>query len=308
MIRRTLELANVSSTRGAGAVGRPRASRAQAPVVSALVATLFALLPACSFNASEGGPGGSRRDGGGSNFDFPIRTQDGFVNVGDVPGASDAAPCSQLLKAVARDFRGWPGPNGEPKHPDFQNGNQVQKGIAAEMLGADSKPVYGLPGPTPVSTGAAEFAQWYRDVPGVNERFEIDIPLTPHPTRPGTFVFDNDAFFPLDGRGFGNQDQSHNFGFTTELHFEFPYRGGEVFTFRGDDDLYLYVNGLLAMDLGGVHGAMTATVDLDQDAAKLGITRGNTYRMDIFHAERHTSRSTFHIETTLQCVTNIVIP
>jgi fibro-slime domain-containing protein len=176
------------------------------------------------------------------------------------------------------------------------------------MLGADSKPVYGLPGATVVSTGPAEFAQWYRDVPDTNMRFGIEIPLTSDPGRSRTFVYDSDVFFPIDGMGFGNQGQEHNFHFTTEVHFDFPYRGGEVFTFRGDDDLWLFVNGRLAMDLGGVHGAVTGSVDLDQDAAKLGLTAGQTYRMDIFHAERHTSKSTFHIETTLQCLSNVVIP
>ena len=36
-------------------------------------------------------------------------------------------------------------------------------------------------------------------------------------------------------------------------------------------------------------------------AAELGITRGNTYRMDIFHAERHTTASNFRVETTIEC-------
>jgi fibro-slime domain-containing protein len=92
------------------------------------------------------------------------------------------------------------------------------------------------------------------------------------------------------------------------MHFEFPYRGGEVFTFKGDDDVWLFVNGRLAIDLGGVHGVMTGTVDLDQSAASLGITPGQTYRMDIFHAERHTWASNFRIETTLACINNVVIP
>lgn len=293
-----------------------RTRRSTVKSVFAVVGVTAALLAGtgCSFqpHPAAGTGGLTPVDGGGSaTGDYPSRNLDGLVAASDVPGGGgggDAAACTQTLHAVVRDFRGWLGPNGEPKHPDFENGNAPQQGIAAGMLGADSKPVYGLPGPTVVSTGPAEYAQWYRDAADVNMHFEIDIPLVADPPRAGTFVYDNDAFFPLDGMGFGNQGHEHNFHFTTEVHFDFPYRGGEVFTFRGDDDLWLFVNGRLAIDLGGVHGALAGSVNLDQDAAKLGITAGQTYRMDIFHAERHTSKSTYHIETTLQCITNVVIP
>ena len=53
--------------------------------------------------------------------------------------------------------------------------------------------------------------------------------------------------------GFGNEYQSHNFDFTAELHFNFQYRGGEKFTFKGDDDLWLFLNGKLAVDLRHPH-------------------------------------------------------
>jgi fibro-slime domain-containing protein len=44
------------------------------------------------------------------------------------------------------------------------------------------------------------------------------------------------------------------------------------------------------------------TVDLDAQAAKLGITvGGNSYSMDIFHAERHTDKSNFRIDTSIEC-------
>ena len=180
-------------------------------------------------------------------------------------------------------------------------------GIVASMLGADGKPVYagGLQGAT---NGPDDFNQWYRDVPGVNIDFDIDIPLTEDPSRPKTFVYDNDAFFPIDNMGWGNQYQSHNFDFTTEIHFNFPYRGGEVFTFRGDDDLWLFVNGHLAIDLGGVHSAASGTVDLDKKAPDFGIEAGQSYRMDIFHAERHLAESHFHVETTVACIDNVIIP
>jgi len=211
------------------------------------------------------------------------------------------------MSVVIRDFRGYDDASGA-KHPDFEYALGSTKGIVAAMLGADTKPVYGPAGPTQTTHGVAEFDQWYRDTDGVNQRFEITIPLTGDPAHPGLYVYDSNAYFPIDDMGFGNQNQSHNYHFTSEAHFTFPYRGGEVFTFRGDDDVFLFVNGHLAIDLGGVHTAETGSVDLDAQAAALGISIGNTYQMDIFHAERHTSESNFRVETTLSCLDSIVIP
>jgi len=63
----------------------------------------------------------------------------------------------------------------------------------------------------------------------------------------------------------------------------------------------VFVNGKLALDLGGVHGAQEDTIDFDAQAGALGITPGNTYALDVFHAERHTSESNFRIETSIEC-------
>lgn len=221
--------------------------------------------------------------------------------------ASDALPnCTRELRAVVRDFRSGE-KDGQPKHPDFEYMVAIDKGIVAATLGPDSKPVY-AGGTAGTTTSQANFDQWYRDVEGINIHFDKTIPLTPDATRPGVFVYDSDLFYPIDDEGWGNQYLQHNYDFTTELHFTFPYKGGEVFTFRGDDDLFLFVNGRLAVDLGGVHSAQTGTVDMDARAAELGLETGKSYRMDIFQAERHCCDSTFHLETTLQCIDNIIVP
>ena len=41
---------------------------------------------------------------------------------------------------------------------------------------------------------------------------------------------------------------------------------------------------------------------------ELGITPGRDYQMDVFYADRHCCDSTFHVETTFECITNVIIP
>ena len=58
----------------------------------------------------------------------------------------------------------------------------------------------------------------------------------------------------------------------------------------------------LALDLGGVHGSMSATIDFDAMAEQLGISVGGRYDLDVFHAERHVTESHFRIHTSIDCL------
>jgi fibro-slime domain-containing protein len=69
----------------------------------------------------------------------------------------------------------------------------------------------------------------------------------------------------------------------------------------------VFVNNQLAVDLGGIHSAETGTIDFDGQAAQFGITKGQTYNMDIFHAERHVTESHFRMETKFECLTSYVV-
>jgi fibro-slime domain-containing protein len=203
---------------------------------------------------------------------------------------SDGGLCGTTLVGTVRDL--------SDTHPDFEKFTNISdKQIVEPVLGVDQKPVYAGNPVTPSTTGKANFDAWYHDVPGVNIALPVSIPLTP--TGSGTYSFNNDAFFPIDGLGFGNQGRNHNFHFTVEIHTRFIYRGGEVFTFKGDDDIFVFLNNKLVINLGGVHEAQTDQVNLDARATELGLAPNGIYPLDLFFAERHTVESHIRIDTSI---------
>jgi fibro-slime domain-containing protein len=111
-----------------------------------------------------------------------------------------------------------------------------------------------------------------------------------------------------------------NFYFTSEVRYLFKYAGNEVLSFYGDDDVWVFINGKLVLDLGAPHERLQGTVTLAGGSAaytiqtqtfvagvstpmmigmgtvpNLGLEVGRTYEIVVFHADRHPRESNYQL-------------
>jgi len=148
---------------------------------------------------------------------------------------------------------------------------------------------------------------WY-DLCGFFPLDDLSKPLVDQNTgKPRTTPFDSSKpdgrlCHAYQGLGFGNSWADHNYSFTTELRYWFQYQGNEKLRFTGDDDVWVFVNGTLTVEMPGIHNRSVGTVILDasKGTAQVGygdtpssyttvdlkMSIGSVYEVVVFQAER----------------------
>jgi fibro-slime domain-containing protein/LPXTG-motif cell wall-anchored protein len=102
-----------------------------------------------------------------------------------------------------------------------------------------------------------------------------NIPYTLDPT--GT-----SSFQPLNY--FNNNAKNLHFGMAFETAVR--YDSDAVFNFTGDDDVFVYIDGELALDLGGIHDAISRDLNVNNSQVFAKYADGKLHTLKIFYLER----------------------
>jgi fibro-slime domain-containing protein len=215
---------------------------------------------------------------------------------------------TNVLVGVARDF--------DEEHPDMEPCEDdgvdcsSERGLVGATLSEDGKPVFVNEARDEDSTIQSEetFNEWFRDIDGVNVAIPFDLRLT---TRVRALVFDSDnppagspdgfseapkGFFPIDE--WNDTERPHNYHFTYQATSHIQFEPGDSLTIRGDDDIFVFIDRKLVIDLGGIHLPQEATIRFDDLAEELDLSADTPYEFHLFFAERHVEQSNLRLSTT----------
>lgn len=208
------------------------------------------------------------------------------------------------LNGIVRDF--------PSTHPDFGvNLTGLRTGCIQKVIADGGSPIAS----DSVSNCAiSQLEDWYSDThpTGFVKTYAITLDNGRKNNSGGIYRFEDNSFFPFDNESSGNtgntgrnykkhhsffdEGQDHNYQFTYEARFMFAYQAGQTLAINGSDDIWVFINNQLVIDLGGVHTPTGAKVALQDLAATLGLVDGEIYPLALFLAGRQTLNSPLSLE------------
>ncbi|KAM9990245.1 hypothetical protein ACTFIY_006292 [Dictyostelium cf. discoideum] len=212
-------------------------------------------------------------------------------------------------------------------NPDFEidNPNRVIKGLVKDQLNEeDRSPIYccgddhapNIDRNRFVIHNQSTFYSWFHNQKDVNIVISKSLVFTRNVTSddPRIYSYESDNFFPIDKMGFEADSYNgpvkknqwkdrwgfpRNFHFCLELHASFFYIGGELFSFKGDDDVWVFIDNRLVLDLGAPHDVSGQNGQGSVYLDNLGLEKSKSYNFDFFYCERHTTDSHIMVETSI---------
>jgi len=182
-------------------------------------------------------------------------------------------------------------------------GGGETKGLVKTELGADGLPVWSGKTDCDIYGAADTPHDWFKKDPVVKNDTCIteNLTLQSSGADAGYYKFASSSYFPLNK--FNNPNNptypaGPNFGFCLHAKASFEYVQGLQFKFTGDDDVWVFIDKKLALDLGGQHGPVSGSIPLDSR----GLSEGKAYQFDMFYCERHASGSNILVQTTMNLV------
>ncbi len=153
-----------------------------------------------------------------------------------------------------------------------------------------------------VNVGQACSGEWMDGSPAF-------FPIEGHPQALSGEVL-HDTLVPPPYANWWQSPEQHTFSFTSEITYWFQYDSTQTYQldFLGDDDVWVFVNGQLVVELAGVHapveGSFTIpaggtlsseSIGVDTTPPSLTLEEGKVYEVKVFQAERNPVGSSFKL-------------